>query len=63
LHRKELDNSALIRHLQEPFIEGAKPKFLEDDEYLHPYLADDALLPALSCDMWDKVRGKHVESS
>jgi hypothetical protein len=54
-NRKTMDDDALIRHLRQPFDAGKKPEFLEDDEFLHPYLPDDALLPALSCDMWDKV--------
>lgn len=42
----------MIKHLQAPFADGAKPSLLSDDEMLHPYLPDDALLDALSYETW-----------
>ena len=51
--RAELDDVALIRHLQAPFQGGARPDLLVNDDYLLPVLEDDALLPVLSQDMFD----------
>ena len=45
--RAELDDAALIKHLQEPFLNGARPALLEDDAFLFPVIEDDALLTAL----------------
>ena len=53
LNRSRLNDVELIKHLRSPFESGTRPAFLDADEYLQPYLPDDALLPALSCESWD----------
>lgn len=50
-----MEDAVILKHLQQPFEGGARPALLEDDENLQPYLPDDALLPALSCEMWGDV--------
>jgi len=52
-NRAQLDDIALTKHLQQPFINGARPALLEDDSFLFPVLEDDALLPALSQESFD----------
>ena len=51
--RGELDDDALIKHLQQPFLGGARPPLLDDEALLFPVIEDDALLPILSQDSFD----------
>ena len=53
--RQSMDNASLIKHLQQPFAGGARPDILDNDEMLQPYLPDDGLLDALSCEAWENV--------
>jgi hypothetical protein len=50
-----MDDASLIKHLQKPFAGGARPDLLDNDEMLQPYLPDDGLLDALSCEAWENV--------
>jgi len=52
-NRAQLDDIALTKHLQHPFINGTRPALLEDDSFLFPVLEDDALLSALSQESFD----------
>lgn len=52
-NRAELDDVALIKLLQKPFLNGVRPALLEDDAFLFPVLQDDALLPALNQESFD----------
>jgi hypothetical protein len=55
-NRSCTDDKELIRKLRAPFEAAERPAFLKDDAYLQPYLPDDALLPALSCESWNEDR-------
>jgi hypothetical protein len=55
-NRSCADDKELIRKLRAPFEAAERPAFLKDDSYLQPYLPDDALLPALSCESWNEER-------
>ena len=50
--RRSLTDEELVRALRAPFDGSERPPFLDDDNLLHPFLPDDALLPALSCEVW-----------
>lgn len=54
--RSALGDKELVQALRAPFEASEKPSFLNDDEYLQPYLPEDALLPALSCESWNECR-------
>ena len=55
-NRPDLGDKELIQILRAPFEASERPAFLSDDSYLQPYLPDDALLPALSCESWNDDR-------
>ena len=55
-NRPDLGDKELIQILRAPFEASERPAFLSDDSYLQPYLPDDALLPALSCESWNEDR-------
>ena len=55
-NRSCTDDKELIRRLRAPFEAAERPAFLKDDAYLQPYLPEDALLPALSCESWNEDR-------
>lgn len=54
--RSVMEDKELVQALRAPFETSKRPSFLSDDEYLQPYLPEDALLPALSCESWNEDR-------
>jgi hypothetical protein len=54
--RPDLGDKELVQSLRSPFESSQRPAFLSDDSFLQPYLPDDALLPALSCESWNDER-------
>ena len=62
-NRSILGDKELIQSLRTPFEASERPAFLSDDSYLQPYLPEDALLPALSCESWNEgkeINGDHM---
>lgn len=51
--RAALDEAALLKHLQAPFLNGQRPALLDDDALLFPTIEDDVLLPALNQESFD----------
>jgi protein arginine N-methyltransferase 3 len=61
--RAALDDAALVKHLQLPFVDGARPALLDDDALLFPVVEDDALLPVLSQESFDGPDGEGVAAA
>jgi hypothetical protein len=60
-NRADLDDAALIKHLQRPFLNGVRPALLEDEALLFPVIENDALLSALSQDTFDSPEDDAAE--
>ena len=60
-NRADLNDAALIKHLQRPFLNGVRPALLEDEALLFPVIENDALLSALSQDTFDSPEDDAAE--